>query len=256
MQGIIIENIANLYRVKPIYQGEEKNSQRNPEPVGKESPKKPGTSGEKVYEATARGKLKKEEIIPVVGDWIEFEVIDEENRKAVITMIQERKVYIKRPKLANITQMVLVISSKYPKPDLLMLDKQLAFAEFMGIKILIVLNKVDLDDKQEFQELKEIYENIGYRVIETQAKNQKGVDKLKKELKDNVNAFSGNSGVGKSTLVNGIFKKNMTLEGEISTRNKRGKNTTTSIQLYKIDNNTYIADTPRIFYIFNRRNKK
>ncbi|MCI8471043.1 MAG: ribosome small subunit-dependent GTPase A [Clostridia bacterium] len=256
MQGIIIENIANLYRVKPIHQNEEKMSQENPEPVGKNSPKKPGTSGEKIYEATARGKFKKEEITPVVGDWVEFEVTDEGNKKAVITTIRDRKVYIKRPKLANITQMVLVVSSKNPKPDLLMLDKQLVFAEFIGIKALIVLNKTDLDDKQEFQELKEIYQRIGYKVIETEAKNQKGVDKLKQELKNNVNAFSGNSGVGKSTLVNGIFEQNMTIEGEISVRNKRGKNTTTSIKLYQIDDNTYIADTPRIFYFFHRRNRK
>ena len=255
MQGIIIENIANLYRVKSINLIEEKNPQRNPEPVEKKFPKKTETSGE-VYEATARGKFKKEEITPVVGDWIEFEITYEENKKAVITTILERKVYIKRPKLANIMQMVFVVSSKNPKPDLLMLDKQLVFAEFMGIKVLIVLNKMDLDDKQEFKELKEIYEKIGYKVIETEAKNQKGMDKLRQELKGNVNAFSGNSGVGKSTLVNGIFKRNMTLEGEISVRNKRGKNTTTSIKLYQIDDNTYIADTPRIFYFFHRRNRK
>lgn len=197
-----------------------------------------------IYEATARGKFKKEEIIPVVGDWVEIEVTDEENKKAVINEILERKVYVKRPKLANITQIVFVVSSKDPKPDLLMLDKQLAFAEYLGIKSLIVLNKTDLDDKKDFKEIKEIYEKIGYPVIETEAKNQKGIEKLKQKLKNNVNAFSGNSGVGKSTLINGIFEQDVTLEGEISQRNKRGKNTTTSIKLYQIDKDTYIADTP------------
>ena len=118
------------------------------------------------------------------------------------------------------------------------------FAEFLGIKSLIVLNKTDLDCKKEFKRIREIYENIGYDVIETEAKNQKGIDQLKYKLKDNVNAFSGNSGVGKSTLINGIFGQDMTLEGEISQRNKRGKNTTTAIKLYQIDDNTYIADTP------------
>lgn len=197
-----------------------------------------------IYEATARGKFKKEDVTPVVGDWVEIEVIDEEKKKAVIDSIWERKVYVKRPKLANITQIVFVVSSKDPKPDLLMLDKQLAFAEYLGIKSLIVLNKTDLDDKKEFKEIKEIYEKIGYPVIETEAKNQKGIERLKQKLKNNVNAFSGNSGVGKSTLINGIFKQDMTLEGEISQRNRRGKNTTTSIKLYQIDENTYIADTP------------
>ncbi len=225
MQGIIIENISNLYKIK------EKKCQKR-------------TSLATTFEATARGKLKKDDIIPVVGDIVEFSIIDEKNKKAVVDKILDRNVYIKRPKLANITQIVFVVSSIEPKPDLLLLDKQLAFAEFLGIKSLIVLNKTDLDDKKEFENIKKIYENIGYRVLKTDAKNKKGIDKLKDELKNNINAFSGNSGVGKSTLINGIFDDNLSLEGEISKKNKRGKNTTTTIKLYEIDENTYIADTP------------
>lgn len=217
MHGIIIENISNLYRIK---------------------------AENKIYEATARGKFKQNEITPVVGDNVEFEILDEENRKAVIEEIGERKVYIKRPKLANITQIIFVVSSKDPKPDLLMLDKQLAFAEFLKINSVIVLNKTDLDKKEAFKEIKKIYEKIGYKVIITDAKNKQGIEELKAEMKNNINAFSGNSGVGKSTLINGIFDKDITEEGEISKRNKRGKNTTTSIKLYEIDDNTYIADTP------------
>ena len=229
MQGIIIENISNLYKIKIIKK--------------EKLPIKSGTNG-KIYEATARGRLKKEEVTPVVGDFVELEVTDEENGKAVINKVLERKVYVKRPKLANITQIVFVVSSKEPKPDLLMLDKQLAFAEYLGIKSLIVLNKTDLDDKKDFEEIRKIYQKIGYSVIETEAKNQKGINELKQKLKNNSNAFSGNSGVGKSTLINGIFQQDVTIEGEISQRNKRGKNTTTSIKLYEIDENTYIADTP------------
>ena len=218
MQGIIIENISNLYRVEAENKG--------------------------IYEANARGKFKKQEITPVVGDKVEIEIIDKENKKAVINKIEERKVYIKRPKLANITQIVLVVSSKNPKPDLLMLDKQLAFAEYLGINAIIVLNKIDLDKEKELKSVKEIYKKIGYEVIETEAKARKGIDKLQKLLKNNINAFSGNSGVGKSTLINGIFNKDVTQEGEISKRNRRGKNTTTAIKLYEIDKGTYIADTP------------
>lgn len=222
MRGIIVENIANLYQIQKL--DEESNIL--------------------TYEATARGRFKKEEISPVVGDFVIFEVTDEKNNKAVINKILERNVYVKRPKLANITQIILVVSSKNPKPDLLLLDKQLAFAEFLGIQALIVLNKTDLDDKSEFKKLKEIYEKIGYTVIITEAKTGKGTEKLTEKLKNNINAFSGNSGVGKSTLINSIFNKNITEEGEISQRNKRGKNTTTAIKLYLIDKNTYIADTP------------
>ncbi len=217
MQGRIVENITNLYQIE-----EEGN----------------------YFEATARGRFKKEDKIPVVGDFVEFEIIEEESKKAVINQIKERSVYIKRPKLANITQLVFVLSSQNPKPDLLLLDKQLAFAQFLGIEAIIVLNKSDLDDKKEFKKIKEIYQKIGYTIIETEAKNQKGLDELKQKLKNHTNAFSGNSGVGKSTLINSIFEEDVTLEGEVSKRNKRGKNTTTAIKLYKIEENTYIADTP------------
>ena len=231
MQGLIIENIANLYKIE-----------------NREQDKNNKNSQKEIYEAYARGKFKKEEITPVVGDFVEFEVIDEENKKAVITQIEERKVYIKRPKMANITQLVLVVSSKDPKPDLLMLDKQLTFSEFLDLKACIVLNKIDLDDEKEFKSIKEIYEKIGYEVIETQANKkdieEDSIEKLIKTLKGNINVLAGNSGVGKSTLINAIFKKELTQEGEISNRNKRGKNTTTSTKLYEIEENTYIADTP------------
>ena len=199
MQGLIVENISNMYKVKVE---------------------------DKIYESTARGKFKKEDITPVVGDMVELEIIDETNRKAVIKEIKNRTVY------------------KDPKPDLLMLDKQLAFSEFLGINVIIVLNKIDLDDEKQFEKIEKIYKKIGYKVIETEAKKQKGIEKLQEQLKNNISAFSGNSGVGKSTLINGIFKRDITQEGEISKRNKRGKNTTTAIKLYEINENTYIADTP------------
>lgn len=217
MQGLIIENISNLYKVK---------------------------SGEKIYTTTARGKFKKEDITPVVGDLVKIAEINEEKKEAVIDEILPRKNYVKRPKVANISQLVFVLSSKHPKPDLLMLDKQLAFAEFLNIKSIIVLNKIDLDKETEFKKIKKIYENVGYKVIETQANAGSGVKELVKLMKNNINVFSGNSGVGKSTLINSIFNENLTMEGEISQKNKRGKNTTTSIKLYEIDENTYIADTP------------
>lgn len=217
MQGLIIENISNLYKIK---------------------------SGNNIYEAVARGKFKNDNITPVVGDNVEIDITDKENKKAVIEKILERKIYAKRPKIANITQMIFVLSSKDPKPDILMLDKQLAFAEFLGVKSVIVLNKTDLDNKKQFKEIKTNYEKIGYKVIETQAKDGIGIDELKNTLKSNINVFSGNSGVGKSTLINAIFKDQITQEGEISKKNKKGKNTTTYIKLYEIDENTYIADTP------------
>ena len=124
-----------------------------------------------------------------------------------------------------------------------MLDKQLAYAEYVGIKAAIVINKIDLDKKR-VEEIKEIYKNIGYPIVETNAKEKEGVDSLNKLLENNISVFAGNSGVGKSTLLNSIFGKELTKAGLISDKNKKGKNTTTDTKLYELEENTYIADTP------------
>lgn len=216
IKGRIINNISNIYFV------ETENG---------------------IYECNARGKIKSTELSPVVGDIVLIEILEEENKKAIINQIEERKNYIKRPKLANITQLIFVLSAKMPKPDLLMLDKQLAFAELLGIKSVIVINKIDLDDKA-IQNIENTYSKIGYKVIKTIAKDKQGIEIVKEILKGEISAFSGNSGVGKSTLINSIFGDNTTEEGLISAKNKKGKNTTTTIKLYKLDENTYIADTP------------
>jgi len=215
MQGLIVSNISNIYNVK---------------------------INDRIYKCNARGKFKNEEISPAVGDNVEILVTDEEKNEAIIEKILERKIYLKRPKIANITQIICVISSKNPKPDLLMLDKQLAYAEYIGIKPIILINKLDLDT--EIKEIKDTYSKIGYKVILTIAKEKQGIEELKEVLKNNISAFSGNSGVGKSTLINGLFNANISDEGLISNKNKKGKNTTTNISLYELEKNSYIADTP------------
>ena len=215
-QGIIIENISNIFKI--ICENE-------------------------LYTCDARGKLKKEDIKPVVGDKVNFEITKLEEKTGVIEEILPRENYIKRPKIANINQMVLVISSKMPKPDLLMLDKQLAFAEYMNIKPVIVINKIDLS-KEIAEEIKEQYKFTNYEIIETNAKENIGIYELRNVLKNKISVFSGNSGVGKSTLLNDLFEDNLTLEGNISSKNKRGKNTTTTVKLYELEENTFIADSP------------
>lgn len=217
LEGLIISNISNIYFVE--------------------------VEG-KIYECNARGRFKDKDIIPVVGDKVNIEIIDEDSKKAIINEVLERKNFIKRPKLANLSKIIFVISAKQPKPDLLMLDKQLAFAKFLGIEATIIINKIDLEKENNINDIKNIYEHIGYEVITTNAKIGQGIEELLEELKDNISAFSGNSGVGKSTLINAMFNNNITLEGKISNKNKKGKNTTTIAKLYKLDENTYIADTP------------
>ena len=124
-KGLIISNISNMYDVEDI---ENKN----------------------VIKCIPRGKFKKDEITPVVGDNIEFEYQDDGT--GVINQICDRKNYIKRPKMSNITQLIFVVSMKMPKPDLLLLDKQLAFAEFNRIKPIICLNKIDLEDNETIED--------------------------------------------------------------------------------------------------------
>ena len=200
--------------------------------------------GEKVYKCLARGKFKKEKISPLVGDEVEFTITNSEKQEGVIEQILPRKNELKRPKMANLTQLILVVSMKMPSPDLLLLDKQLVFAEFMGLKANIVLNKVDLEDKEEIDRIAKLYESIGYKVIQTNAKEGIKVEEIKTLLEGETTAFAGNSGVGKSTLINSIFEQELTQEGDISDKNQRGKNTTTSTTLYKYKENSYIADTP------------
>ena len=214
---------------------------------------------EKEYNAYARGKLKNIEITPLVGDIVEFSVLNEEEIKnsynneiknniynstkidAVIEKILPRKNELKRPKVANIDQIVFILSAKHPKPDLLMLDKQLAYAEFVNIKPIIIINKMDLANCEEIQKL---YTKIGYKTIISSAKETIGIEAIKEILKNKTSVFSGNSGVGKSSIINAIYGYNKTEEGEISKKNKKGKNTTTDTKLYEIEENTFIADTP------------
>lgn len=216
-KGIIISNISDLYKVE---------------------------SNNIIYDCNARGKFKSNEISPVAGDIVEIEITDEKKKTGVINKIENRKNYLKRPKMANLSQIILVVSMKLPKPDLLLLDKQLVYAEYMNIKPIICLNKIDLEDEEKIDYIYSLYSTIGYTVIKTDAKNNVGVDQIKEHLQNNITAFSGNSGVGKSTLINSLLGKQIAEEGNISSKNKRGKNTTTQVLLYKIEENSYIADTP------------
>lgn len=217
-KGIVISNISNLYQI------EIKNNE--------------------IYTCNVRGKIKLNELSPVAGDIVDIDIIDENKKTGVIEKIYDRKVYIKRPKMANISQIILVVSMKLPKPDLELLDKQLAYAEYFKINPIIILNKIDLEQDNKIDEIYNLYTKIGYKVIKTEAKSNKGIDDIKKYLKGNITAFSGNSGVGKSTIINSIIGDKKAEEGNISNKNKRGKNTTTQVRLYKLEENSYIADTP------------
>ena len=144
--------------------------------------------------------------------------------------------------MANVDQILFIISTKNPKPDLLMLDKQLAYMEKLQIEPIIVINKIDLEET--YKPIKELYTKVGYRTFLTSAKQKIGIEELRVILRNKISVLSGNSGVGKSSLINALFHIDKTQEGEVSKKNKKGKNTTTDTKLYELEKNTYIADTP------------
>ncbi|MBP3284332.1 MAG: ribosome small subunit-dependent GTPase A [Clostridia bacterium] len=193
---------------------------------------------EKVYECRAKGILKKNNITPLVGDWVEFEVLSEKEGN-VLTVVNRNNALI-RPPVANVDKVIIVVSLKIPEPSLLFIDKQLVFLQKMNLTPVICLNKTDLE---EGKSIWEIYEKIGYRVLFTSAKEKSGIEELKKEIQGKTAVFVGNSGVGKSSLTNLLINEMRMEEGSLS-KIERGKQTTRHSELLKVCEDTYIIDTP------------
>lgn len=192
----------------------------------------------KIYECRAKGILKKNNISPMVGDNAEFEIINESTGNLVTVV--DRKNSLIRPPIANIDKVIIVIAVTNPEPSLLFIDKQLAFLEKYDIPATICLNKIDIG---EAEKIKSIYECIGYNVILTSVKDKIGIEELKNEIRKKTVAFVGNSGVGKSSLTNKLVNEVIMEEGNLS-KIERGKQTTRHSELLKVEDNTYIIDTP------------
>ena len=199
-----------------------------------------------------------------VGDRVGFILqqvsADEKNAKiGLITAISERKNYIIRRSInlskqahiiaANIDQAVLVVTMNFPVTTTTFIDRYLASAEAYRIPVLIVFNKVDRYDsgqKEKMNQLKDLYEHIGYKCLVTSAKSGVGMNEFKEALKDKTNVVNGHSGVGKSTLIN-ILQPGLNLKTmEISDSHQTGKHTTTYSELFKLNFGGYIIDTPGI----------
>lgn len=190
----------------------------------------------KVFKCLAKGSIKFAKNKILVGDIVNL------NEDWAIDKVFPRKNEFIRPPIANVDQIIMVMAVANPKPDFMLLDKQLVMAEKIGVDILICLNKIDLND--DCDEIIDIYERIGYQVITTDAKNGLGIEKLAVLLKGKLTAFTGNSGVGKSALTNNIFKAVISEEGVISDKTLKGKHTTKYVELFEIAPDSFIADTP------------
>ena len=197
-----------------------------------------------LYECRARGIFRKNKITPLVGDFVKISVVDEDNKKGVVEEIQERKTELVRPPIANVNKALIVFAVKNPTPHLSLLDRFIVLAERENLEIVIILTKIDLDDDNTFEKIKNIYEPCGYKVIGVSNLENKNIDKVKEELKDNTVVVAGPSGVGKSSLLNQIDSNFQLKTGDVSDKIKRGKHTTRHAELFELKFGGMVADTP------------
>lgn len=196
---------------------------------------------DKIYMAKARGNFRKKGIKPLVGDNVIIDIQDEET--AYITEILERKNVIKRPNISNVDQMLVFITITDPPLNLYNLDKYLAMCEYENMEVVIVLSKKDLATDEKIKNITRIYENIGYKLITLDNYNDFPKEEINIILSGKTSAVSGASGVGKSTFLNNLVDSNLEI-GEISEKLKRGKNTTRHTEIFTLEENSFIFDTP------------
>lgn len=193
-----------------------------------------------VYECRARGIFRKDGETPLVGDLVEIGT-DEEHKTGSVDAICPRKNRLVRPPVANVNQMAAVIAITNPKPNLVVVDKLIASAEYADIKPLICINKTDLDAGVE---LAQTYRSAGFDTLELSAEKSLNIDLLQEKLKDQVTVFAGNSGVGKSSLLNRIVGRGTFETGAVSGKVERGRHTTRHSELVALKGGGYIIDTP------------
>ena len=198
-------------------------------------------AGNKIYECKPRGNMRKNGMGIFAGDNVEFSELSED--KGVIEKVLPRKNSLIRPPLANIDRLFIISSHNTPAPNATLIDRLAAIAESKDIEPIIIFNKADLGD---FTEWKNIYEKSGFNTFVVSANDNSSINDLKEYLMNSngISAFTGNSGVGKSSILNAIFPQLQLQTGAVSEKLGRGKHTTRHVELYKISNNSYIADTP------------
>ena len=204
-----------------------------------------------IYECKARGIFRKQGISPLVGDTVKISV--NVNAENTIDDIIDRKNSLVRPPLANLDQLFIVASLVDPNINTTVIDRLIGIAELKNIEPIIVLTKIDLSQDAEYY--KNIYEKAGFKVILCDNNTGRGSDEVKELIKEKISAFTGNTGVGKSSLLNSIDSSLEISTGETSKKLGRGKHTTRHCELYKI-NGGYVADTPGFSYIDLERYEK
>lgn len=192
-----------------------------------------------IYECRARGIFRKDHIKPLVGDRVMIDLLEEGTGS--LSAILERRNQLVRPPVANLDQLVIVIAVADPAPVPLVIDQMIAIAEKNAIEPLVVINKVDLGDARGWEDT---YRLAGFPVLSLSALDEESVEPLRQALAGKVSAFTGNSGVGKSSLLNAMYPSLELATGEISQKLGRGRHTTRTVTLYPLPEGGYIADTP------------
>lgn len=224
MQGKIIKGIAGFYYVDVVESG--------------------------IYECKAKGIFRKEKRKPLVGDNVEIEILNEEEKTGNLVQIYERKNELIRPAAANVDQALVIFAVRQPDPNYVLLDRFLIAMEQQEIPVIICFNKRDLAKEQELEAMCRIYEGCGYHILTTSASCEEGIETVRELLEGKTTVVAGPSGVGKSSLTN-LLQEEISMEtGEISKKLKRGKHTTRHSQLLTVGEHTYLMDTPGFSSMF------
>ncbi len=192
-----------------------------------------------VIDCKARGRFRLDGSSPLVGDRVQCSL--DLNGKGRIDKVYERKNWFIRPAVANIDTLVFIAANTNPVTDPFLVDRFSVIAAEAGCELVICINKADIDPGNQ---LYEIFTKAGFPVVRTSAETGEGMDELLRLLKGKLSAFSGNSGVGKSSILNTLLPDARIKTGEVSEKLGRGKHTTRHVELYDLGEGTYIADTP------------
>lgn len=197
-----------------------------------------------IYECKARGVFRKNGPTPLPGDNVYIKITHENEKEGFLEEILPRKSLLFRPAVANVDQIIAVIAAKSPEPDFLLLDKLLITAYKSGMEACICINKIDLDPEKEYYKIKTAYEKAGFPVITISSKTCLNIESILEKLSAHISVLAGQSGVGKSTILNNIIGTSSMETGEISEKIMRGKHTTRHAQLFELATGGYIVDTP------------